>query len=101
MRLAFRRLSSLQQRVTLLNPLLPLPQLLPSVVLPAEVRRETGLADATACRRRRRPRRPTWLVAVLQPASLALPQMHFTEVEVTREMVSSTRVCNNVCDCYL
>ena len=79
-RLILRR-TSLQQRVTLLNLLLPLPQLLPRVVLPAEVRRKTGLADAARRRRRRGSRRPSRLVAVLQPAPLALPEVHFAEVE--------------------
>ena len=74
--------TSLLQRVTLLDPLLPLPQLLPSVVLPAEVRRETGLTDAARRRRRRRgSRRPSQLVAVLQPAPLALPEVHFTKAD--------------------
>ena len=71
---------SLLQRVTLLHLLLPLPQLLPGVVLPAEVRRETGLADAArrSCRRRRRrrgPRRPSRLLAL----PLALPDVHFAD----------------------
>ena len=70
---------SLLQRVTLLDLLLPLPQLLPGVVLPAEVRREAGLADAARRPRRRRPRRgprrPSGLVAL----PLALPDVHFAD----------------------
>ena len=82
-RLILRR-TSLQQRVTLLHFLLPLPQLLPRVVFPAEVRREAGLANA-AGRGRRGPRRYSRLVAMVgQPAPLALPEVHFTEVEWLR-----------------
>ena len=70
---------SFLQRVTLLTLLLPLPQLLPSVVLPAEVRREAGLADAAPRPRRpcprRGPRRPSGLVAL----PLALPDVHFAD----------------------
>ena len=70
---------SLLQRVTLLDLLLPLPQLLPGVVLPAEVRREAGLADAARRPRRRSrrrgPRRPSGLV----PLPLALPDVHFAD----------------------
>ena len=69
---------SLLRRVTLLHLLLPLPQLLPSVVLPAEVRREDGLADAARRPRRRPrrgPRRPSGLVAL----PLALPDVHFAD----------------------
>ena len=72
-----RRPAAFQQRVVLLHPLLPLPLLLPRVVLPPEVGRQTGLADAARRGAGRRPR-------VAKPAPLALPEVHFAKADGAR-----------------